>query len=313
MPYFHKSLSASPRTVNRNFDNSDQASCRNFFYTSLMTFYEQIQASIDYAESQPMKTIHPHEAAEHAGMSLANFYRYFQALTGFKFMEYVRKRRISESLKLLEAGWKVVDVAIECAYESHEAYTRAFKKEFGIQPIEYRTNRPAVSRVEKLNLVEERIMGIIVKELESVKVARCRAVSESPEHDSWNMLSAWAKEEGLFETAYRIFGRNNPNPDEDPSLEAGVYGYEFAITLNEKNPRGTELVEIAELKGGKFAVMSIEIESPEKDIPEAWQKMGKFLEVERYKTTGRWYEEHLEFSSVQDGNPTKMDLYVEIQ
>jgi AraC family transcriptional regulator len=63
---------------------------------------------------------------------IGKFFSYFQALTGFRFVEYVRKRRLLESLRHIEHGWKVVDVAIECSYEGHEAYTRAFKKEFDI-------------------------------------------------------------------------------------------------------------------------------------------------------------------------------------
>jgi hypothetical protein len=96
--------------------------------------------------------------------------------------------------------------------------------------------------VEKFILVEERVMGIIVKELETVKVARCKVIAKTPEYDSWKIISASVKEQGVFDEPYRFFGRNNPNPGEDLSLEEGVYAYEFTL--------GTELIEMGELEGG---------------------------------------------------------------
>ena len=94
-----------------------------------MTFYEQIQNSINYVEANLSLAISISQVAEIAGMSVANFYRYFTAMTGFTFKEYVRRRRLANSLlRLKKTSENIIDLAFEACFESHEAFSRAFKK-----------------------------------------------------------------------------------------------------------------------------------------------------------------------------------------
>ena len=69
----------------------------------MLTIYEQIQLSVDFVERNLSNSISAGAAARSAGMSLRSFHRYFAALTGYRFGEYVRKRRLSEALERLIA------------------------------------------------------------------------------------------------------------------------------------------------------------------------------------------------------------------
>ena len=44
------------------------------------------------------------------------------------------------------------NVALEAGYQSHEAFTRAFKKEFGLPPQAYRRSRPGLEGLAALVL-----------------------------------------------------------------------------------------------------------------------------------------------------------------
>jgi len=70
--------------------------------------------------------------------------RAFSAQYGMPPIAYARLRRLSEAAKRIAAGApSLLDVALEAGYESHEAFTRAFKAAFGAAPADVRANPAA--------------------------------------------------------------------------------------------------------------------------------------------------------------------------
>ena len=57
-------------------------------------------------------------------------------------MNAVRGRRLTEAAKSLSAGAAdILSVALEAGYGSHEAFTRAFRDQFGLTPESVRAQR----------------------------------------------------------------------------------------------------------------------------------------------------------------------------
>ena len=93
----------------------------------MLTIYEQIQEAVDLIEAKLSEGVSARQAARSAAMSLRSFHRYFPALTGYRFGEYVRRRRLSVAMTDLATGdASILTVAIGSGYDSHEAFTRAF-------------------------------------------------------------------------------------------------------------------------------------------------------------------------------------------
>lgn len=289
-----------------------------------MTFYEQIQRSLDYTEKHLMEELIAENAASEACMSIANFYRYFTALTGFSWKEYVRKRRLSVLLSSIKSGEKkIIDVALLAGFESPDAFSRAFKREYGINPGEYRKKKTLLKGLQPKKIVEEYFMGIIIKELPTRKVAYYRVISHCPEEDAWSHLKKWGDRSGIFNKPYRIFGFNNPSPEEMALIknkkgeeilvhaDNSEYGYEFQITVDDSVSPEERGVGIKEVPGGKFAVMSIGVGCEDTDIGKGWAKFSHMLKEGGWVMTGRWYEEHLDFD--ENCDHFRMDLYVEIE
>ena len=104
-----------------------------------MNYLKQVQAGIDFIESNLDCDISTAQVAKMAGISQWHFQRIFKALTNETLKTYIRSRRLANSLdKLLKTNLKILDIAIHAGYESQESFTRAFKKSFGLTPNEYR-------------------------------------------------------------------------------------------------------------------------------------------------------------------------------
>ncbi|MBH0172406.1 AraC family transcriptional regulator [Fictibacillus sp. 23RED33] len=98
-----------------------------------------IQRTLDYIEENLQNRITLEELAELACFSPFHYHRVFQFLVGESVMDYVRKRRLSHAAKrLLQSDDKVIDIAFDLGFHYHESFNRAFKKQYGRSPREYR-------------------------------------------------------------------------------------------------------------------------------------------------------------------------------
>jgi AraC family transcriptional regulator len=105
----------------------------------LSYYLERIQCGVDYVEARLDEEVALSAVARAAGLSQWHFQRIFKSLTGETLKAYIRSRRLAKSLeRLLEAKLRILDIALLAGFESQEAFARAFKKAFGLQPQEYR-------------------------------------------------------------------------------------------------------------------------------------------------------------------------------
>jgi AraC family transcriptional regulator len=83
----------------------------------------------------PGSGTHAEEIAAASGVSRYHLTRAFAAATGLALMRYVRARRLAEAArKLANDATGILDIAIASGYGSHEAFTRAFRDQFGVTP-----------------------------------------------------------------------------------------------------------------------------------------------------------------------------------
>ncbi len=75
------------------------------------------------------------DIAETAGVSRFHLSRLFALVIGRPVMDYVKARRLSVAARALaDSGSDILTIALEAGYGSHEAFTRAFRDQFGTTP-----------------------------------------------------------------------------------------------------------------------------------------------------------------------------------
>lgn len=279
-----------------------------------MNYYERVQKAIDYIEANLKQDEELEVYAKQAFMSISNFYRLFYAFVGQSVKKYIRLRRLScAAIELKQRNPKVIDVSMDYCFESPEAFTRAFKQQFGISPMQYKKSERAVNLFERIDLMEKYFDNTeaelnkypdikLIKNLPAMKVAYYRGKGYNAELDAFNTLIGHAKAKGILKdfSNHRIFGFDNLKPAE-------AHEYEVWLTVDEA-VSGDEVIGVKEFEGGKYAVMSTTV----KEIEAAWKRFSNWVPQSRY-AMGRhqWLEEHLlSDESVDEG--TRIDLYLPV-
>ena len=82
-------------------------------------------------------TISIEEAANDLHMSRATLMRLFQRETGLSFGRWRQQARMLKALTLLAEGRAILDVALDCGYESPSAFSAMFRRSLGRSPRDY--------------------------------------------------------------------------------------------------------------------------------------------------------------------------------
>ena len=99
---------------------------------------EAVQRMQDYIAGHLDGEISMADLADAARYSPWYAHRLFREHTGYAPAEYIRRMRLAQSaLRLKAEHAKIIDVAFDLGFSSVDGYTRAFRKEFGINPGEY--------------------------------------------------------------------------------------------------------------------------------------------------------------------------------
>lgn len=102
-----------------------------------MSYINAMEKALSYIENHLNDDIDLSSIAKEAGYSLYHFQRVFKGVVGDSIKDYIRKRRITEAAKeLVYINKPTIEIAIKYGYQSREAFSRAFEKVYGRNPLE---------------------------------------------------------------------------------------------------------------------------------------------------------------------------------
>ncbi len=101
-----------------------------------------IVSAIEWVESHLCEDFTVAELASKIGYSYFHFSRLFHGITGHSPQDFILRRRITEAaFQILKTKRKIIDIAFDFPFGSHEAFSRAFKKILGVTPSGLRKRR----------------------------------------------------------------------------------------------------------------------------------------------------------------------------
>ena len=100
---------------------------------------ECIEEVIRYIREHISEPLDRERLAEVAGFSVPHFHRVFRAHVGESAISYLRRLRLERAARKLRMGAvDITEVALAAGYDSHAAFSKAFKGQFGLSPSEFR-------------------------------------------------------------------------------------------------------------------------------------------------------------------------------
>ena len=119
-----------------------------------MHAWEQIQQTIEYIEEHLCENISIDSLAKLAALSPFYYQRLFRRLVKKPVAEYIKLRRLAKATEALtQKDQRILDIALELGFSSHEHFTRIFKDTFGMTPEDYRKNPQTLNRMIKPELL----------------------------------------------------------------------------------------------------------------------------------------------------------------
>ena len=175
------------------------------------------------------------------GLSKFHFHRQFAAHCGMNLMALVRHLRLKRAAYqlLFRSEMKVIDIALQCGYDSHEGFSRAFRKHFALSPAEFRDNvdwqvwqkkQDTITRMKEKCMSSKQAYQVEIVEFRGVKLAVLEH-RDAPYRlgASIQRFIAWRKSHGLPPSRSRTFNLVYDDPRTTPPDE-----YRFDIACEYK-------------------------------------------------------------------------------
>jgi AraC family transcriptional regulator len=170
-------------------------------------YKEKLSVVCDYITMNLEKDLSLDELSVVAKLSKYHFHRIFSVYVGISISSYVqliRFKRASYQL-VFDQDKKIIDIAYDAKFESHEAFSRAFKKRFKLSPSEFRDNPDWDRWHEHYQFIvptKEVHMNVVIKEFKKINIAVLEhRASPSLLNDTIADFINWRKESKLSPVA----------------------------------------------------------------------------------------------------------------
>ncbi len=220
-----------------------------------------------YIEAHLFEPVTLYQLANEAGYSPYHSARLFQAHTGKAPFQYLRARRLSRAaLYLRDHEARVIDVALDFVFDSHEGFTRAFTRAFGVPPKQYSLQTPPIplflpypaseyplmkeKGVKRMEENKDRTIFVQVIERPQRK-ALIRRGKEAEEYFAYCEevgCDVWAILVSVKEALYEPVGMWMPPAMIKPGTSRYVQGVEVPVDYANAVPEGFELIDLPPCK-----------------------------------------------------------------
>ena len=217
-------------------------------------YIQRINKVVDYINNHLDETLDLKTLANEAALSDFHFHRIFKALKGEAIGGYITRLRLEATARLLRyTALTIEEIAFNIGYETPASLSKAFKKQYGISPTEYRTNKDTyIMKKEIINpdlaLKAPKIVTLEPKNL--IYVALTGAYGSLDYGKVYEQLWAVIKAQKLFTKGIESICISY----DDPKITEGSLQRSDVCLAIHKSATSQEEVSCKTLAGGKYAV-----------------------------------------------------------
>lgn len=277
-----------------------------------MNWIKQINDTLNYIEDHLYEDVTLDRLAEICICSKSHLSKMFLMTTGMGIMEYIRGRRLTKAVVDLKRERKVIDVALDCGYETPEAFTKAFKKFHKIPPSKvahYEGSLQAMMPLSfSLEVKGDVPMNYKIMNKEAFDVVGIKKSVTTEDGANFKIIPAFWQEvmmDGSFEKIAKSSGPlGTMGVMKDYNPETGIFNYYIACEGQAVEGLETETFQVPQ---GKYAVFT-----SVGPLPEAIQATTKKIYSEFFPGTEYEHAGTVELEVYLPGDTSKDDYTCEI-
>jgi len=251
-----------------------------------MNYINELQKAIDYIEDNLENNINFEIVAKEVGMSAFYFHRIFSSVIGISPTAYIRNRRLTVAAQeISKNNENILDIALKYGFESHEAFSRAFKNFHGVVPKMAKTDGNEFKNFSKANLdIEVNANNILSYRIESKDIIKISAFFRKFNIENKDEIPKYWKELKESRTLEKI--SNNYKKDL-LGICIGTqsdFEYKYGIGIEQTEDVETNIeMETIEIPKSAWVVFKCKGQD-EKNINELWTRIYKeFFITSSYK------------------------------
>ena len=217
-------------------------------------YIQRINKVVAYINNHLDETLDLKTLANEAALSDFHFHRIFKALKNEAIGGYITRLRLEATARLLRyTALTIEEIAFNIGYETPASLSKAFKKQYGISPTEYRTNKDTyIMKKEIINpnlaLKTPKIVTLEPKNL--IYVALTGAYGSLEYGKAYEQLWAVIKAQKLFTKGIESICISY----DDPKITEGSLQRSDVCLAIHKPATPQDEVSCKTLAGGKYAV-----------------------------------------------------------
>lgn len=298
--------------------------------TTKHTSFEYIKRAntvLDFIEKNLEAHLSLEILSQKAHYSPFHFHRVFATITNENLTEYVNRKRLERIAAILLVGphTPLKVLAYKYGFNSESAFSRAFKKHYGITPTHFKSE--GSSKLSKIGIApfntEKYICDIknlrkwttmnaqiTLEEIKEIQLAAIGGIGKFEEMGNmFKKLMEWGhKNDLLLSSNFKALTVYHDNPH---VTDMAKVRYSTAVTIT-KNFKAEEAIRPLTIQSGHYAVGHFEISS--NAFPKAWKSMSLWVIENGYQfRDAEYFEVYLNDYKTHPKQKHIINIYVPVE
>ena len=233
--------------------------------TATHHYLARMRAVLAHIDAHLEDALDVEQLAEVAAFSKYHFHRQFTLLFGMnvgRYVQLLRLKRAAHQLAYRDAA-RITDIALACGYEAPEAFTRAFRKQAGQSPTDFRDTPQWGTWAADLHALralrsqhmptQPQARSVDIVEREDVPVATIEHHGDPARlGQTIRTFIAWRREHRLHPSVSATYNIVYNNPDDVPP---DAFRMDICAAVREPVVSNAAGIIAKTLAGGRYAVL----------------------------------------------------------
>jgi AraC family transcriptional regulator len=286
--------------------------------TTVTYYRKKVDVVLQYIHNHLNENISIKELAEYAGISFFHFHRILKGALNEPLGTYIDKVRLDTAVKLIRYSEESINsISAKIGYNDISSFSKAFSKEFGISPQEFKSNREMLLnthvdyRIDSKGNLDSEVKPKIIF-LPAKKVIYIRVIGEyggKEVLEAWEQLVNFIMQHKLLGWNPEFFSIYYDDPD---SVERGKCISDLCFTTK-KDIDEHDAFKSNHIEGGKYAVFRYK--GPYERLWELYDKIyGDWLLSADYKLRDvPAIEKYINYSPKTKPDDLLTEIYIPIE